>query len=89
MSTRRSVVLRASIVIVGVVSAGVLAGGGGGGGCCFTQTCGSQSVEDCTGSACASNERCTGSGGCTPAPWADAKCERKDSSEGGGGGDPN
>jgi hypothetical protein len=88
MSTRRSVVLRASIVIVGVVCAGVFAGGGGGGGnCCFTQTCGSQSVEDCTGSACASNERCTGSGGCTPAPWADAKCERKDSSE--GGGDPN
>ncbi len=43
--------------------------------CCFTQTCGNQAVTDCN-SGCASNEVCSGSGGCDPA-WADANCIRR------------
>jgi hypothetical protein len=41
--------------------------------CCWSQTCGSVTVTDCR-DGCASNEDCSGDSGCTPAPWAHAKC---------------
>lgn len=47
--------------------------GGSGGSCCTTQVCGDTSVTHCI-DGCSPNQTCTGSGGCDPVPWAEAKC---------------
>jgi len=42
--------------------------------CCFSQICGQQIATDCIG-GCFPHQVCTGDGGCTPFPWAEAECK--------------
>lgn len=67
---------RIGVAAAALVVSAAIATGSGGGNCCYTSTCtgGVGQATDCLGSKCASNQRCSGVQGCTPTPWAKAKC---------------
>ena len=76
-----AIAIAAAGATVAFANSGHRGGGHDGGMCCGSKACpdgngGFTIAIECR-DACNTNERCIGTGGCTPEPWAEAKCKPK------------